>query len=187
VVGHVNHGLRGEESEADARFVEERCGELSVPCVVRCVDVPQRDSTFSEAAARTVRYAALLQMAREHGCSHLATGHTASDNLETILLNFLRGATVEGLGGIKPQTDWRRLRLGARCGRQLASSARHPCARRAGLGATIHPMRVLIMHETRAATNCCRSLAEHAGGKSLMRWHGRQRARRSCGATTSRG
>jgi tRNA(Ile)-lysidine synthase len=105
VVGHINHGLRGEESEADAGFVAQRCAELGVPCVMQRVDVPQRDGTFSEAAARTVRYAALLQMAREHGCLHLATGHTASDNLETILLNFLRGATVEGLGGIKPRAS----------------------------------------------------------------------------------
>jgi tRNA(Ile)-lysidine synthase len=105
VVGHVNHGLRAAESDTDADFVLQRCAGLGLPCVVQRVHVPQRDGTFSEAAARTVRYAALLQMAREHRCSFLATGHTASDNLETILLNFLRGATVEGLGGIKTRTE----------------------------------------------------------------------------------
>jgi tRNA(Ile)-lysidine synthase len=111
VAAHINHGLRGEESEADAAFVMHKCSELGVACAVERVEVPQRDGHFSEAAARTARYAALLKMAREHTCSHIATGHTASDNLETILLNFLRGATVEGFGGIKPQTQLAELTL----------------------------------------------------------------------------
>jgi tRNA(Ile)-lysidine synthase len=131
---------------------------LGVPCVVQRVDVPQRDGTFSDAAARTVRYAALLQMAREHGCSHLATGHTASDNLETIVLNFLRGATVEGFGGIKPHTS---LAEDCACASAVASdtraSSRASPQRWLDVARTIRPMRVLTMREIACATNCCRS------------------------------
>lgn len=166
VVGHVNHGLRAEESEADARFVEERCSELGVPCVVQRVHVPQRAGTFSEAAARTVRYAALLEMAHEHSCSHVATGHTASDNLETILLNFLRGATVEGLGGIKPRARLAKIALV----RPLWQATREQVQellqsvgwtwRDDSSNASTHYARNRVRHELLP------TLAQHSGGKT---------------------
>ncbi len=167
VVGHVNHGLRAEESDADARFVQDRCAALGVPCVVQRVDVPQRDGTFSEAAARTVRYAALLQIAREHGCSHLATGHTASDNLETIVLNFLRGATVEGFGGIKPHTSLAEIALVRplwQATREQVQELLHNAGwtwRDDSSNASTHYARNRVRHELLPF------LAEHAGGKSL--------------------
>ncbi|HEX8237620.1 MAG TPA: tRNA lysidine(34) synthetase TilS [Abditibacteriaceae bacterium] len=167
VVGHINHGLRGEESEADANFVLQCCAELGLPCVLQHVYVPQRDGTFSEAAARTVRYAALLQMARDHSCSHLATGHTASDNLETILLNFLRGATVEGLGGIKTRTSLGDITL-VRPLWQATREQVQELLQRAGWtwrddssNASTRYARNRVRHELLPL------LAQHSGGKSL--------------------
>lgn len=122
VAAHINHELRGRESDEDERFVVTHCQRLGVPIVVARAPLKQRnepqaepethqqadDSTRakrppSEAAARVARYAALLRLARDNDCRFIATGHTASDTLETFFINLLRGAAVEGLGGIKPQ------------------------------------------------------------------------------------
>lgn len=100
VVAHINHGLRGEESQADEAFVIALCEELKVPVVSRRVEVLTLGST--EANARSARYAALCEIAREQNCVRVATGHTASDQLETVLLNWLRGAGISGLRGMEP-------------------------------------------------------------------------------------
>jgi len=102
LAAHVNHGLRGAASEADAEFVRAHCASLNLSCVVERVEVPRRDGHVAEAAAREARYAALTKLARDHGCARVATGHTASDLLETVLINLLRGATVAGLTGMPP-------------------------------------------------------------------------------------
>ncbi|HVF09229.1 MAG TPA: tRNA lysidine(34) synthetase TilS [Abditibacteriaceae bacterium] len=102
IVAHVNHGLRGAESEADAEFVLQHCAGLGFSCHVERVAVPQRNGPAGEEAAREARYECLTRMARTHGCSRVATGHTASDSLETVLINWLRGAAITGLTGIRP-------------------------------------------------------------------------------------
>ncbi|HEY0075820.1 MAG TPA: tRNA lysidine(34) synthetase TilS, partial [Abditibacteriaceae bacterium] len=96
VVGHVNHGLRGAESDEDEAFVSQWCGSQDIKADSRRVQL--QDS--SENTARTARYAALVEMAHQHNCTLIATGHTADDVLETVLLNWLRGASIAGLGGI---------------------------------------------------------------------------------------
>ena len=102
VVAHVNHGLRGAESDADAEFVLAHCTRLHLPCYLERVVVPQRNGNAGEEAARDARYECLAHMARAHNCSRVATGHTASDLLETVLINWLRGAAITGLAGIQP-------------------------------------------------------------------------------------
>ncbi len=99
---HVNHGLRGTESDDDERFVCELCDKMSIELATRRVQLESRGGRFSENGARLARYAALHEMAREKSCSVVATGHTANDVLETVLLNLARGATVGGLAGIAP-------------------------------------------------------------------------------------
>lgn len=101
-VAHINHGLRGEDSDADEAFVAGHCQRLGIPCVTRRVTIPLRDGHVNEAAARAARYGALLELAQAHACRRIATGHTASDLLETVLINWLRGAAVIGLQGIRP-------------------------------------------------------------------------------------
>jgi tRNA(Ile)-lysidine synthase len=107
LVGHVNHGLRGEESEADQAFVEALGAALGVPCETRRVDPgalraggPSRDRPTLQEAARRLRYEALEELARRGGAERIATAHTADDQAETVLLRLLRGSGPDGLAGI---------------------------------------------------------------------------------------
>lgn len=104
-VGHVNHRLRGEESDRDERFVRHLCDALHVPFFVEEVDVRAlaADRGVSvEMAARELRYAALRRMARHAGCARIAVAHHIDDQVETVLLNALRGTGLPGLAGMKP-------------------------------------------------------------------------------------
>lgn len=99
-VGHFNHQLRGQESQADEQFVGELCQELGVPCLV---GYPSSGSagSFSEAAARTARYAFLQETASRLGARYVVTAHTADDQVETILHRILRGTGIAGLAGME--------------------------------------------------------------------------------------
>ena len=101
VAAHVNHGLRGAESDGDEAFVLRLCADKGIIADSRRVQL----ENSSENAAREARYAALSNMAQQHNCAFIATGHTADDVLETILLNWLRGASIAGLGGIPPHRE----------------------------------------------------------------------------------
>lgn len=105
---HVNYGLRGEESEEDARFVSRLCAELGVPLTCERVDLsrfPGGRGMSLQARAREARYAALQRTAAALGVSKIALGHTADDQAETMLMWMLRGAGTAGLGGIRPLRD----------------------------------------------------------------------------------
>ena len=96
---HVNHQLRGAESERDAAFCEALCTRWNVPLhMVRC-DVnayAEQHHASIETAARACRYAAFSAIP----ANHIATAHTASDNLETMLHRLIRGSGLRGLAGI---------------------------------------------------------------------------------------
>lgn len=97
VAAHINHGWRGEASDSDERFVLECCAARGIEAVAVRVHCAR-----TEDAARTARYAALLELARVSDCQFIATGHTATDSLETMLLNLARGASIQGMAGIAP-------------------------------------------------------------------------------------
>jgi len=106
-IGHVNHGLRGEESEADQAAVFELADQLGVPALCRQIEPEQlrvgcssRARPTLQEAARKLRYRALREMIVEAGCEHLATAHNANDQTETVLLRVFRGSGPDGLGGI---------------------------------------------------------------------------------------
>ncbi len=106
-VGHVDHGLRSDESDQDASFVAALARELGVPGYCRRVDphLLREDSSSRsrptlQEAARTQRYGALYDMAREAGCQQIATAHNLDDQVETVLLRLFRGTGPDGLGGI---------------------------------------------------------------------------------------
>lgn len=99
VVLHVDHGLRGEESREDARFVRDLCERLGVACEVRQVRLG--GSNLQE-EARKQRYRLAEEIAGEQGLSAIATGHTADDVAETVLMNLARGSGLRGLSGIPP-------------------------------------------------------------------------------------
>lgn len=106
---HVNYGLRGKESEEDARFVSCLCAELGVPLTCERIDLsspPNRRKGMSlQARARDARYAALQRAAAVLGASKIALGHTADDQAETLLMWMLRGSGAAGLAGIRPVRD----------------------------------------------------------------------------------
>ncbi len=101
VVAHLNHGLRGAESDGDEDFVRRLCAELGV--VAHCESLDVRSASVGanlEATARGLRYDWLAGIARKVGAAWVATGHTANDQAETVLHRLLRGAGMAGLRGI---------------------------------------------------------------------------------------
>ena len=104
-VAHLNHGIRGEESDADEQFVRGLAERLGLPITVERVSVPEIRAEMragEEEAARAVRYRFLQKTAAELGCGKIAVGHTADDRAESVLLNIVRGTGIEGLGSIRP-------------------------------------------------------------------------------------
>ncbi len=102
---YVDHGIRGEASENDGRFVKKLCDKLSVPFESKKVDVPALalDRGVSvEEAARDIRYEVLLSIAKKQGFNKLAVAHNADDNAETIIFQMIRGTGVAGLKGMDP-------------------------------------------------------------------------------------
>jgi tRNA(Ile)-lysidine synthase len=107
-IAHLDHQLRGEESEADARYVAEMARQLGLPAAIEKRDAAAYAGAHrlsSEEAAREVRYSFLAQTAREVGAERVAAGHTLNDQVETILLHIIRGTGTTGLGGLLPCHD----------------------------------------------------------------------------------
>lgn len=103
---HFNHGLRGEESQRDERFVRDLAASLGLDFRVGRGDVAayaKEKGMGLEEAARALRYRFLFQAAAETGCTCVATAHTAGDNAETVLHHLIRGAGAPGLSGITPK------------------------------------------------------------------------------------
>ncbi len=99
---HVHHGLR-PEADADAELVGRLAADLGLPVHVARVSVPREaPGEGLEAEARRARYAALRARAAACGASHIATGHTADDQAETVLMRLLAGAGPRGLAAIAP-------------------------------------------------------------------------------------
>jgi len=102
---HLNHGLRGEASDGDERFVRELCASYGIPLETRrenVGEIARAEGTGIEETARKVRYRFLRQAADRFGCTKIATAHNANDNAETILMNMVRGTGLRGLCGIPP-------------------------------------------------------------------------------------
>lgn len=100
---HYEHGIRGEESLRDMRFVAALCERLGVPCVTESGNVPlyaKEKGMSTEEAARELRYAFLEKAAENFGCDRIATAHNADDNAETVIFNLCRGSGTAGLRGI---------------------------------------------------------------------------------------
>ncbi len=104
-VAHLNHQLRGVESEADAEYVSNLAGSFGIPVTIDRQDVAsyrtERNCSIEE-AARELRYAFLARVAREVGANRIAIGHTRHDQVETILMHILRGTGITGLCGLAP-------------------------------------------------------------------------------------
>ena len=102
---HVNHRLRGAESDRDEAFCVELCEKLGVELVCAPANVTryaEEKNIGIEQSARELRYSLLESYADRLGCTLIATAHTADDNAETVLFNLIRGSTLAGLCGIPP-------------------------------------------------------------------------------------
>ena len=105
-VAHVNHRLRGPQSDEDERFCRGLAQRFGVPCVVESADVADlaRARRVSvEQAGHQVRRAFFGRAARELGAGRVALGHTIDDQAETVLLRLVRGAGAAGLSGMRPR------------------------------------------------------------------------------------
>jgi tRNA(Ile)-lysidine synthase len=101
-VAHVNHKLRGEESDEDECFVAALAGQLGLELHSTVAPLPPTRESGTEAAARQLRYDFFCQLARAQCASKIATAHTLDDQSETVLLRILRGTGLRGLSGIHP-------------------------------------------------------------------------------------
>ena len=105
IVSHVNHGLRGCESDEDAEFVGEATRRLGF--VFECVRVDtegfrKKRGLSLEDAARELRYGFFNDILAKHSAQKIATAHTLNDQAETVIMRFIRGSGSHGLGGIRP-------------------------------------------------------------------------------------
>jgi tRNA(Ile)-lysidine synthase len=107
VVLHLDHQLRGDESAADAAFVRELAQRLGLRAYFQQVDVrgiSQATGDNLEQAARRARREFFLEFLKDGRLDRVALGHTRSDQAETVLFRFLRGAGTAGLAGMRPVT-----------------------------------------------------------------------------------
>lgn len=105
VIAHLNHNLRGDESDADAEFVAALASRYGLPFELGSMDVLALSREWGmslEEAGRTARYRWLDSMALKHGARKIALGHHADDQAETVLMRLLRGAGTTGLAGMRP-------------------------------------------------------------------------------------
>lgn len=102
---HINHHLRGAESDADALFAVELGRQFELETHSRDAETTgySRDHNLGlEAAGRALRYRIFAEIAAEQRLNCIATGHTLDDQSETVMFKFVRGAWTRGLAGIYP-------------------------------------------------------------------------------------
>ncbi|HWR43507.1 tRNA lysidine(34) synthetase TilS [Sporomusa sp.] len=103
-VAHVNHMFR-PEAALEAEFVADFSADLGLACHVTSIDVPayrKANKMSAEEAGRLLRYQYMRQVAARWGGAQIATGHHRDDQVETVLINLLRGAGSGGLRGMRP-------------------------------------------------------------------------------------
>lgn len=108
VAVHINHNLRGAESDRDENFVKEYCSENNIPCFVERGNVKELAKEKSESielAARNFRLSVFYSLVSEGICDVIATAHHELDNAETLLMRIFRGTASSGLKGIELKRD----------------------------------------------------------------------------------
>lgn len=106
-VAHLNHRLRGRQSDADAELVRALSERMGVPARIEAREVAplaRRYRLGVEEAARVVRYEFFAQVIQDLEACCVAVGHTADDQVETVVMHWLRGAGLAGLQGMRPVT-----------------------------------------------------------------------------------
>jgi tRNA(Ile)-lysidine synthase len=101
---HLNHNIRGQEALRDQRVVEEFCQKIGIECLSYSVDIPALAKEMGigeEECGRIKRY----ECFNDAGCDAVATAHTLSDSIETMMFNLIRGTGLKGLCGIPAKRD----------------------------------------------------------------------------------
>jgi len=110
LVAHFDHGLRRRtQREAERAFVSDLAEELGLPFLFGQGDTrayARRHRLSLEEAARALRYAFLSGEAERLGAGAVASGHTASDQAETVLMHIIRGSGLAGIAGMQPRSPW---------------------------------------------------------------------------------
>ena len=107
VIAHLNHCLRGDESEGDERFVRCVAEKYALPMEISRVDidaVAYHHGLSLEEAGRNARRSFFLEIAEKHAAVAVVLGHHRDDQAETVLMRLIRGAAVSGLTGMQPRT-----------------------------------------------------------------------------------
>ena len=174
-VAHVNHKLRGEESDEDERFVAKLARQHGLELHTGEAPIDRRHisqigseigfgsrSGISgiEAAARKLRYGFFRQLARDGRASKIVTAHTLDDQAETVLLRIFRGTGIRGLSGVHPRIvfqrkDARSASWYGRCSAFGALPCRNFCASRARAGGRIRRIGISPSCAIACGIGCC--------------------------------
>lgn len=103
-VAHINHMIR-EEADSETEYVKKYCEQNNINCFIKKVNVlelAKEQKKGTEEMGRIVRYDFFNYVANEVSADKIAIAHTENDNAETVLMNLMRGASIEGLKGIEP-------------------------------------------------------------------------------------
>jgi tRNA(Ile)-lysidine synthase len=107
-VAHCNYQLRGEDSDADEKFVKDICQKLTIPFHYKkfeTINSAKKEGISIQMKARDLRYSWFNQLIKERRLTKIATAHHLDDQLETILINLTRGTGLKGLRGMKVKRD----------------------------------------------------------------------------------
>ncbi len=107
-IAHCNFQLRGEASEDDEAFIREQASRLEVTCYVEKFDTKSYatiNKVSTQMAARDLRYHWFDNLCSSYGFTYVFLAHHANDDVETFLLNMVRGTSIKGLSGMKPVRD----------------------------------------------------------------------------------
>jgi len=107
-VAHVNHLLRGEESERDEVFVAKLADSFSLPCYIKKLDIKRYAVVHGlslQHAGRNIRYEFFQEISEKHNYNKIAIAHNADDQIETFLLRIIKGTGIRGLSSIPVKRD----------------------------------------------------------------------------------
>ena len=102
-VAHINHMIR-EEADEETEYVKEYCKSKNIKCYVKKADVEKlakEQKLGTEEMGRKIRYEFFNEVAQKENANKIATAHNLNDNVETVLMNILRGSGISGLKGIE--------------------------------------------------------------------------------------
>lgn len=103
-VAHINHMIR-EEADSETEYVKKYCEQNNINCFIKkanVLELAKEQKKGTEEMGRIVRYDFFNYVANEVSADKIAIAHTENDNAETVLMNLMRGASIEGLKGIEP-------------------------------------------------------------------------------------